>query len=41
MGGFRLVFGPLIHQEGLDEVIAYYGVYFAVMVRHKNRQYAL
>ena len=25
MGGFRLVFGPFNHQEGLDEVIAYYG----------------
>ena len=27
MGGFRLVFGPFIHQEGLDEVIAYYGFF--------------
>jgi hypothetical protein len=26
MGGFRLVFGPFNHQEGLDEVIAYYAV---------------
>jgi hypothetical protein len=26
MGGFRLVFGPFNHQEGLDEVIAHYGV---------------
>jgi len=30
MGGFRLVFGPFIHQEGLDEVIAYYGLFLIV-----------
>jgi hypothetical protein len=27
MGGFRLVFGPFNHQEGLDEVIAHYAVF--------------
>jgi hypothetical protein len=30
MGGFRLVFGPFIHQEGLDEVIAYYGGFWVI-----------